>query len=69
MFTVYESVETPEVNIQLPILNEPIDVSNNFSSVREDGTMIAKPNLSRAIVSNTEEYSPVSNPVENTTVV
>lgn len=59
-FVEYEVVETPRVKIQMPLINEPIDISDWASSVKEDGTIIAQNNLNNE--SDMIEQEVINNP-------
>lgn len=41
-FTTFESVENPTVEIQLPTMPEPLNLSNNFQKIGEDGIPLAQ---------------------------
>ena len=41
-FTTFESVENPTVEIQLPTMPEPLNLSDNFQKIGEDGIPLAQ---------------------------
>lgn len=43
-FTTFEAVETPKVTLDLPLLNEPMDISD-WAIKADDRAIIVKPNL------------------------
>ena len=46
-FTVYSNVETPTVQLSMPLMNEPLDISDWAIGVSDSGTPIVKPNLNK----------------------
>ena len=44
-FTTFEAVETPKVTIDMPLMNDPFDVSDWASRITDKGNVIVKPNL------------------------
>lgn len=56
-FIVYEAVETPKVELNLPLLNDnPIDISNWATKVSSEGTPVVQSNLPQMVDSEREEY-------------
>ena len=61
-FTVYESVETPKVQLNMPLMNEPLDISDWAIGVSSSGTPIVKPNLDKGpkMINDNPEHIEVS---------
>ena len=58
-FTTYEAVETPKVELNLPLMNSPLDISDWSTGISENGTPIVKSNLPRMTDSGTiAEFNP-----------
>lgn len=51
-FTQFETVETPKVEINLPLMDKPLDISDWATRVTDTGTPIIKPQNDRWIVNN-----------------
>ena len=56
-FNTYTSVETPEVKLEMPLLDDPLDISEWSSRVTPSGVPIVKPS-SKMIVNNTAQVQP-----------
>ena len=59
-FTTYEDVETPEkVEINIPLMDNPLDISNWASGVTSNGTIVVKDNTAkfRMINNNNQEQN------------
>ena len=56
-FNTYTSVETPEVKLEMPLLDDPLDISEWSSRVTSSGVPIVKPS-SKMIVNNTTQMQP-----------
>lgn len=56
-FNTYTSVETPEVKLEMPLLDDPLDISEWSSRVTSSGVPIVKPS-SKMIVNNTQQVQP-----------
>lgn len=64
-FTTYQAVETPKVELNLPLMNSPLDISDWSTGISENGTPIVKSNLPKMTDSGTiAEFNP---PTEETT--
>lgn len=46
-FTTYQAVETPKVELNLPLMSSPLDISDWSTGISENGTPIVKSNLPR----------------------
>lgn len=58
-FTTYQAVETPKVELNLPLMNSPLDISDWSTGISENGTPIVKSNLPRMTDSGTiAEFNP-----------
>lgn len=65
-FTTYQAVETPKVELNLPLMSSPLDISDWSTGISENGTPIVKSNLPRMTDSGTiAEFNP---PTEETTI-
>lgn len=51
-FTQFETVETPKVEINLPLMDKPLDISDWATRVTDTGTPIIKPQNDRWAVNN-----------------
>lgn len=65
-FTVYENVDDPKVELNLPLMDNSLDISEWASELSENGTPIVKSNIENIpeiIVNNTEEVpmTPLNN--------
>ena len=64
-FTTYQAVETPKVELNLPLMNSPLDISDWSTGISENGTPIVKSNLPKMTDNGTTaEFNP---PTEETT--
>lgn len=56
-FTVYKPIETPKVQLDLPLFDSPLDISSWASGISSSGTPIVKSNIEgpKMIVDNNEE--------------
>ena len=54
-FTRFTNVETPKVELNLPLSDKPIDISDWAQGISSSGTPIVKPNSSKLVINNTEE--------------
>lgn len=69
-FTTYQNVEVPKVELNLPIMDTPMDISDWASGIAEDGTPIVKDNRLRLYMINDNNPEPeitVSSPQQSTT--
>ena len=58
-FTTYQAVETPKVELNLPLMSSPLDISDWSTGISENGTPIVKSNLPRMTDSGTiAEFNP-----------
>lgn len=58
-FTTYEAVETPKVELNLPLMSSPLDISDWSTGISENGTPIVKSNLPKMTDSGTvAEFNP-----------
>lgn len=58
-FTTYQAVETPKVELNLPLMSSPLDISDWSTGISENGTPIVKSNLPRMTDSETiAEFNP-----------
>lgn len=58
-FTTYEAVETPKVELNLPLMNSPLDISDWSTGISENGTPIVKSNLPKMTDNGTiAEFNP-----------
>lgn len=65
-FTTYQAVETPKVELNLPLMSSPLDISDWSTGISENGTPIVKSNLPRMTDNGTiAEFNP---PTEETTI-
>lgn len=46
-FTTYENVETPKVQLNMPLMNEPLDISDWAEGISSSGIPIIKNNLNK----------------------
>lgn len=53
-FTTFEAVETPKVTLDLPLMNEPMDISD-WAIKADDKAIIVKPNLPEMFDSGTKQ--------------
>lgn len=65
-FMEYQAIKTPKVEINMPLLDEPFDISDWASSIKGDGTIIAKPNIPTVTIHNEEEVPITSQSEEYT---
>lgn len=64
-FTTYQAVETPKVELNLPLMDSPLDISDWSTGISENGTPIVKSNLPKMTDNGTTaEFNP---PTEETT--
>lgn len=55
-FTTYTPVENPKVTLDLPLLNEPLDISDWSDGITESGNILVKPKLqSKMIVDHPQQ--------------
>lgn len=52
-FTTYQAVETPKVELNLPLMSSPLDISDWSTGISENGTPIVKSNLPKMTDSGT----------------
>lgn len=65
-FTTYQAVETPKVELNLPLMSSPLDISDWSTGISENGTPIVKSNLPKMTDNGTiAEFNP---PTEETTI-
>lgn len=58
-FTTYQAVETPKVELNLPLMSSPLDISDWSTGISENGTPIVKSNLPKMTDSGTiAEFNP-----------
>lgn len=57
-FVTYEAVETPKVEIDMPLMDKPLDISDWSIGVSQTGTPIAQRNLPTATDNNTQMVQP-----------
>lgn len=57
-FTTYQNVEVPKVELNLPIMDAPMDISDWASGIAEDGTPIVKDNRPRLYMINDNNPEP-----------
>ena len=58
-FTTYQAVETPKVELNLPLMNSPLDISDWSTGISENGTPIVKSNLPKMTDNETTaEFNP-----------
>ena len=67
-FTVYENVESPKVQLNMPLMNEPLDISDWADGVSSSGTPIVKDNLNRGprMINDNPEHIEVSSQQQET---
>lgn len=62
-FGVYQAAESPKVELNLPLMDSPVDISNWAVGVTEEGTPIVKDNRSQFNINNNpEEEMPAIEP-------
>ena len=65
-FTTYQAVETPKIELNLPLMSSPLDISDWSTGISENGTPIVKSNLPRMTDNGIiAEFNP---PTEETTI-
>lgn len=61
-FQVFDPVETPKVEINLPLLNEPLDITEWASEVRPNGTIMVQDRLPRMTDSGQKQQQVIQQP-------
>lgn len=57
-FTTYQNVEVPKVELNLPIMDTPLDISDWASGIAEDGTPIVRDNRPKLYMINDNNPEP-----------
>ena len=58
-FTTYQAVETPKVELNLPLMSNPIDITDWSTGISDNGTPIVKSNLPKMTDNETiAEFNP-----------
>lgn len=64
-FMTFTPAETPKVELNFPLLDEPVDISDWASNVTPDGKITVKPNLPKMITdSTTQQIQPKAEPTK-----
>lgn len=66
-FQVYQNVETPKVELNLPIMDEPLDISDWASGISESGVPIVRDNRPKSYMINDNNPEPQVTIEENPT--
>ncbi len=67
-FGVYQNVESPKVTLDLPLMDNPLDISDWADGIAKNGTPIVKNNINegpKMIIDNTEEVNITPDRKEN----
>lgn len=58
-FTTFENVESPKVLIQMPLMDDPVDISNWATGVTKQGIPVVKNNTEPKMIINNNEEVPI----------